>query len=290
MGNSAESMSAAADPERLRERVAELEAALAASHAREHMLRQLIDGLPSAISIIGRDGYIHLVNLVGAAAWGGVPADFEGHFLHEHFPPDLVGAWMREQAVALNARESLSSQQMVGEGDAARYYAHLRFPIRDTAGTPVAVAGSSDDITDRVRAEREREAMQNQIIAAQRAALRELSTPLIPIAAGVVVMPLIGNIDSARAGQVVETLLAGVSTHRARFAILDITGLPLVDSQVANVLLQAAQAVRLLGAEVLLTGVRPEVAQTLVGIGADLSGIATPGTLQDGIAVALRRA
>jgi rsbT co-antagonist protein RsbR len=144
------------------------------------------------------------------------------------------------------------------------------------------------DISERKRTEEERSQLQAQVIEAQRAALHELSTPLIPVADGVVVMPLIGSMDSARAQQVMETLLEGVATHRATIALLDITGLPVVDTQVAHALVRAAQAVKLLGAQIILTGIRPEVAQTLVGMGADLSGIVTLNNLQKGIVHALQ--
>lgn len=145
-----------------------------------------------------------------------------------------------------------------------------------------------EDVTARKQAEN---ALQQQLaheetIRTQQAMLAELSTPLIPLNEHVTVMPLIGAIDSARAQQVIETLLQGIASRSARVAILDITGVPLVDTQIANVLIQAAQAVKLLGAQVVLTGIRPEVAQTLVGLGADLSGIITRGNLQSGIAYA----
>jgi rsbT co-antagonist protein RsbR len=104
----------------------------------------------------------------------------------------------------------------------------------------------------------------------------------------VLVMPLVGALESTRAQQVIEALLHGVAAGHARAAILDITGVPVVDTQVANALLQAAQSVRLLGAQVLITGIRPEVAQTLVGLGVDLSLMITRATLQDGIAYAMR--
>jgi rsbT co-antagonist protein RsbR len=143
------------------------------------------------------------------------------------------------------------------------------------------------DATEQIRNEQERAALHEQVIAAQQAALRELSTPIIPLTDDVVAMPLIGAIDSNRAQQVIETLLAGVSNSRATTAILDITGVQIVDTQVANALLRAAQAVKLLGAQVVLTGIRPEIAQTLVGLGLDLSGIVTRATLQSGIAFAL---
>jgi rsbT co-antagonist protein RsbR len=145
------------------------------------------------------------------------------------------------------------------------------------------------DITDQRRAAEELAVLQNQIIESQRAALRELGTPIIPISAGVVAMPLIGSIDSQRAQLIIETLLQGVGETRAHTAILDVTGVQVVDTQVANALLRAAQAVKLLGAQVIITGIRPEVAQTLVGLGLDLSGIITVANLQGGIQYALSR-
>jgi rsbT co-antagonist protein RsbR len=146
-----------------------------------------------------------------------------------------------------------------------------------------------ENVSDRKRAEeiQRQSIVQDEMIRAQAMALAELSTPLIPINDEVLVMPLIGSIDSRRAQQVIESLLQGISTSRARVAILDITGVPLVDTQVANALLRSAQSVGLLGAQVILTGIRPEVAQTLVGLGADLGSIVTRSSLQNGIAYAM---
>jgi rsbT co-antagonist protein RsbR len=144
------------------------------------------------------------------------------------------------------------------------------------------------DITTRKQAEAERSAHQQAIIEAQESALRELSIPLIPVADDIVVMPLIGAIDSKRAQDVIRTLLNGVNEQRARIAILDVTGVSVIDSQVANAIVSAAQALRLLGASVVLTGIRPEVAQTIIALGVDLSGIKTLGTLQAGITAALQ--
>jgi anti-anti-sigma factor len=151
----------------------------------------------------------------------------------------------------------------------------------------VRLVGRGQDITDRKLAEAERQRLQNELIEAQQVALQELSTPLIPISDTVLVMPLIGRIDTRRAGQILETLLEGIQRQQADLAIIDITGVSLVDTQVAHTLLQAARAVKLLGAQVVLTGLRSEVAQTLVGLGVDLSDIVTRGTLQSGIAFGL---
>jgi rsbT co-antagonist protein RsbR len=157
------------------------------------------------------------------------------------------------------------------------------FPLPDDCVSVVF-----ENITELKRAD---EALRQSIaleetIRAQQATLAELSTPLIPINDQVMVMPLIGSVDSRRAQQVIDTLLQGISTSSAQVAILDITGVPVVDTQVANALIRAAQAVKLLGAQVVLTGIRPEVAQTLVGLGTDLGGVTTRSSLQSGIAYA----
>ncbi len=147
---------------------------------------------------------------------------------------------------------------------------------------------SARDITERKLAEEERIALHNRVIEAQQDAIRELSSPLIPISTHVVLMPLIGSMDTARAQQVMETLLVGINKHNAHTAIIDITGLSLVDTHIADILVRATQAARLLGARVMMTGIGPTMAQTLVHLGVDLSGIDTLSTLQEGIKQALR--
>lgn len=127
-----------------------------------------------------------------------------------------------------------------------------------------------------------------QMIRDQALQLREISTPIIPLHQGMLVVPLIGTIDSHRAGQIMEILLDGIARQRATVVLLDITGVPMVDTQVANYLIQAARAARLLGSEVVLVGIGPEIAQTIVQLGIDLSDIATRSNLETGIEYALR--
>lgn len=119
--------------------------------------------------------------------------------------------------------------------------------------------------------------------------IRQMSTPVVPLQAGIIVMPLVGMIDAERARQVIAALLAGIETHRARVVLLDITGVPLVDEGVANSLLQAMRAAQLLGADPILVGLRPEVAQTIVALGVDLEGLETCGDLRQGLEEALQR-
>jgi len=141
------------------------------------------------------------------------------------------------------------------------------------------------------QAEQERLKLQDEIIHMQAATLEQLSTPLIPISDDILVMPLIGTIDPQRADLAVKSRLAAIEHNRADVVIMDVTGVPLVDTHVGRTLLEAAQAARLLGASTLLVGLRPEVAQTIVGLGLDLSGLVAHADLQSGLhyAMAQRR-
>ncbi|GAB4427508.1 MAG: PAS-domain containing protein [Chloroflexi bacterium OHK40] len=153
------------------------------------------------------------------------------------------------------------------------------------------IVGIRTDITELKEADalRRQQAEAEETIRAQDALLAELSTPLLRISTGALVLPLIGALDSGRAARVVESLLQAVDGQRADLVILDITGVPVVDTQVANVLIQCARAVRLLGAELVLTGIRPDVAQTIVALGIDLGDIVTRADLQEGIRYALKK-
>ncbi|GAC1366485.1 MAG: STAS domain-containing protein [Herpetosiphon sp.] len=115
----------------------------------------------------------------------------------------------------------------------------------------------------------------------------ELSAPIVSVYKDILVMPLVGSIDSRRATVILETMLENIARTQANVVILDITGVPIVDTQVANYIIQTTRAARLLGAEVLLVGISPTIAQTIVQLGVDLSGITTRADLADGLAYAL---
>ncbi len=144
------------------------------------------------------------------------------------------------------------------------------------------------DVTERRRAEEERMRLE-EAIRAKNDLIRTMSTPLIPISDEIVVMPLVGTLDQERADQVLESLLRGIAAATPRVAILDITAVPVVDANVANALVRAAHAARLLGVDVVLTGLRAEVAKTLVDMGLDLPGVRTCSTLKSGIAISMNR-
>ncbi len=128
-----------------------------------------------------------------------------------------------------------------------------------------------------------------QYIRDQASQIAEISTPIIPLSQGVLVVPLIGALGEQRASRITEALLQRISEEQAAIVLIDVTGVPVVDTQVAHHLIQSAQAAKLVGAEVLLVGIRPEMAQTLVQLGVNLQGVRTQGTLQAGVEYAFER-
>jgi len=235
------------------------------------------------------------------------------------YPLDEAGATSVaafHQGAPVVHRDILARAEAEGWGEAARS-ANIRtgvyVPLR-AGGESLGVlgVGSSDEgITDdevalvaafgnqlaaailRARRDQERAAQLAQIEqACERQAgllevVRELSTPVIPVHDGVLVLPLVGTIDSTRGAQVMEALLGAITREQASVVLIDVTGVPMVDTGVADHLLRVIRAAALLGARAVLVGVTPVVAQTVVQLGVDLSGVVTRSNLQAGIAYAL---
>jgi rsbT co-antagonist protein RsbR len=195
--------------------------------------------------------------------------------------------------------------------DGSQFWASVVLtPVRDADGTARGFVKVTRDLTARknvedelrkARAELERrveertadlksanDTLQAQVAQRQRmeVAIRELSTPVLPVRERMLLLPVVGVIDSLRARQLTENLLRALRTYRAKVAVLDLTGVPVVDSKVANHLIQTVEAARLLGAMVIITGLSPEIAQTLVTVGVDLSRVTTVGDLRGGLEMA----
>ena len=131
----------------------------------------------------------------------------------------------------------------------------------------------------------EQEEQQAQLLST----IRELSTPIIPVYEGILVLPLVGSIDSRRAAAITEQLLEAIAAQQAEIVIIDITGVSLIDTSTANHLLMTTRAANLLGSRVVLVGIGAEIAQTIVHLGVELHGLVTLADLQAGIAYALER-
>jgi len=131
--------------------------------------------------------------------------------------------------------------------------------------------------------------MREEVVLRQQNEILELSTPVVQLWDNILALPLIGTLDSERTQVVMQNLLEAIVQTRSDYAIIDITGVPVVDTLVAQHLLKTVAAARLMGADCLISGIRPQIAQTIIHLGVDLSQVTTKATLADAFAVALKR-
>jgi PAS domain S-box-containing protein len=269
--------------------IADRERAFELFRASHELLRMVLDNAVSLVFVRDLERRYIFVNEAMADAFGRHPMEFIGKTDLELgiAPPELESEWAAKDTEIIEGGRPVRFEEAVPVGSETRYFLTVKFPIHDASGKAVALCGIPTDITSLKRAEAERTALQEQIIASQEAALRELQTPLMPIADQVLAMPIVGAVDAARAAQIMETLLKGITAMRAHTAILDITGVRGINAEVAEALVRTARAARLLGARVVLTGIGPAVASALIELRVDIEGIVTRGTFQSGIAYAL---
>jgi len=210
-----------------------------------------------------------------------------GSRMHQFMPAAQADQFVAAIRTALDGGKASTIDYNFAAGDRQLWFTATVSPLDGELA--LWVARNVTEQHELARAEEERVALREQMLEAQRATLRELSTPLIPLADNVVVMPIVGTIDSTRAQQIMEVLLEGIAQYQCDAVLLDISGVRVVDTQVADALLRTAKAVKLLGAQVILTGISAEVAQTIVHLGADMSTIITQSNLQSGLRYALER-
>lgn len=251
------------------------------------VLQSFLDHTPALMFVKDLEGRFILINKEMERFLGKRREEILGRTNRAFIPPELAARSdeAERRALADGAAQVVNVHE---RPEGVAYYHNIKFPVVDEHGAVRGVGTVAVDVTREHREAEARAAREAEIIEAQRAMIRELASPLLPIADDVVAMPLVGTLDDARARQILEALVEGVSRHGARVAIVDITGVREVDNQVAHAIVQAGQAAKLLGAQVVLTGVSPEVARTLVGLEADLRGMVTLGTLQAGIAWAMQ--
>ncbi len=256
----------------------------------QNLFRILIDSVPDSIYFKNKESRFIRVNQAMAQRFGfQKPEDALGKtdfdlFTEEHARP----AFEDEQEIIRTGQPIVDKEEKETCADGTiRWVSTTKLALRNARGEVVGTFGISRDISERKQAEAERARLQEQVIEAQRHTLQELSTPIIPVMERIIVMPLIGSIDSLRAKDITRTLLAGISRYRAKVVIVDITGVPLVDSGVADHLNKTIQAARLKGAQTIVTGMSDAVAEAIVDLGIDWSGIATLSDLQTGLIYAL---
>ncbi len=280
--------------ETLRRRVAELEHLEAALRQKSIEQEALLNAIPANVFFKSRDHHYLMVNETFAASFGLPVHSIVGKTDAEVHKPGIAEAYQaNDEAIMTAGQASLSVEFPYKRHDGSDgWMAEHNTLVRDSDGKVIGLVGVGIDITERKQAEdvlRQREAQLQALVSQQElliATVKELSTPVMPILDRILGMPLVGHVDTARGEQIIEAMLNAVQQHSAEFIIVDITGVPVIDTAVANHVLRGAQAVGLLGARCVLVGISPEIAQTLVQLGIDLSDLVTRSDMQAGIAYA----
>ncbi|WP_437536913.1 PAS domain-containing protein [Sorangium sp. So ce726] len=207
-----------------------------------------------------------------------------GHLIH---PDDQRRVWDEVQA-ALAVRQPFTLRYRIrtARGD-ERWMYEQGCGVHDEDGKVLALGGYIIDVTERVLAD-ETLAEKLRVIEAQAEVIRTLSTPIIQVWDGVLILPMVGFVDRERADQITQALLDAVVGSGSTHVIVDLTGVDIIDSAVASHLMKMLDAVRLLGAQGVLSGIRPEVARTIVALGVDLSRVPTRNGLRDALLDCIR--
>lgn len=252
------------------------------SGANKEMLRLLVDNvIEYAITMLDRDGHIVSWSPAGQRLKGYRADEIVGkHFSVFYTPEDVASG-----KTALELEKAAKEGRFEDEGwrvrkDGSRFWANVVITaLRDEQGNLRGFGKVTRDLTERKEAE-------ERVRKQAREILEMATVPVVQVWEGIMLVPLIGMLDSARTQQLMERLLQRLTETSSPVALVDITGVPAIDTQTAQHLVETIKAVRYIGADVVLTGVRPAIAQTLVHLGIDLSGVTTRSSLASGLRVA----
>lgn len=257
----------------------------------------ILDAVPLRVYIKQRDHRYVFVNRAYRESMGLDLSQMVGRRDEEIFPPDLAALYHEADEAVMASGTSVHDVEMeaIFTGGMPGYQSEHNVPWRDADGKVIGLVGAAIDITARRQAEQAlhaREAELRAMVARQDELLdtiRSLWTPVLPIHAGILVLPIVGAVDAPRSAQIASALLEGARLHEAEFAILDVTGVPVLDAAAAGHLLDVVRAARLLGVECILVGLSPRVAQTLVALELRLDELCTQGNLRAGVEFALAK-
>jgi PAS domain S-box-containing protein len=251
-----------------------------AARAAQTRAQTILESITDAFFALDREWKFTYVNAQAERVLRRGRDTLVGRALWDEFPEAVGSVFERQYRKALDEQVSVQFVEFYPPLEA--WFEVSAYPSAE------GLAVYFRDVTRRLRAEEELGRSREELIRAQGEMLAELSTPLIPLGRQIVLVPLVGAVNAERAEHLLRNLSRGVREHCARVAIIDITGVPEVDAGVAQALVGAARSVRLLGTEVVITGVRAGVARTLVALGAELSGLTIRRDLQSGMAEAAR--
>jgi rsbT co-antagonist protein RsbR len=279
----------------LRARIAELEES-ATQHRllavemrkQKYLVEKILDSLPLNIFVKDHENRFIIMNDHACKVIQRDRSEVIGGTDFDIFPETVARKLRQDDEQVRTQRAPVTREERIVDGNGReRYLLAGKVVARFEETDEALLIGFSIDISDRKRVEME---LQDklELIEQQRATVLKLSTPVLRVWDGVLVLPLIGEITGARAMRVTEQLLQAIAQHRAQEVILDITGVPIVNVETADALIRTVRAARLLGAHCMLVGLSPEVARSLVELQTDLTQIETLATLQEGLRQALR--
>jgi PAS domain S-box-containing protein len=247
------------------------------------LLQLLIDNVSDyAITMLDPKGNVVGWSKAGERLKGWKAEEIVGQHFSRFYPPEDVAAGKTERELRVAAKEGrIEDEGWRLRKDGSRFWANVVITcLRDSSGEVRGFGKITRDLSERREAE-EKIRRQTQEI------LEMAAVPVVQVWEGIVMVPLIGTLDSQRTQQLMERVLNRVTETNSPVALIDITGVPSIDTQTAQHLIETTAAVRLLGADVVLTGVRPAIAQTLVHLGVDLSTVTTRSSLATGLRKAL---
>ncbi len=253
------------------------------SEASQEMVQLLVDNIKGySITMLDPKGYVTTWTAAAERLKGYRPEEIVGKHFSTFYLKEDVNAGKCDRELEVAAREGrYEDEGWRVRKDGTRFWASVILTtLRDAQGNLKGFGKITRDLTDRKEAD-ERLRQQGRDI------MEMATVPVVQVWEGILLVPLIGMLDSARTQQLMERLLQRLTETGSGVALLDITGVPTIDTQTAQHLIETIKAVRYIGAEIVLTGVRPVIAQTLVHLGVDLSNVTTRSSLRAGLRVAL---
>lgn len=253
------------------------------AEAKQEMLQLLVDGVREyAITMLDTRGNITSWTPASERLKGYRAEEIIGRHFSVFYTPEDVGSGKCEHELEVATREGrYEDEGWRVRKDGSRYWANVVITaLRDKERNLRGFGKVTRDLT-------ERKQIEDRLRQQAKEILEMATVPIVQVWGGILLVPLIGMLDSARAQQLMERLLVRLTESASAVALLDITGVPAIDTQTAQHLIETIRAVRYVGAEVVLTGVRPAIAQTLVHLGIDLSDVVTRSSLTAGLRVAL---
>lgn len=259
------------------------------------LLQRMIDAVPDPIFLKDREHRWVAFNAAFERLLGRTRAEMLGRSDPDFTRPELVAEYWAMDDRVFASGEANENEELVVDAAGVEHTSWTRkFPVRDPSGAVVGLCAMITDITSLKRRLREAERIEREnqeqraVIAAQAAMLDALTMPVVEVGAGVLLVPLVGELSEGRVERAIEELLASIGRARARVVLFDLTGVPAVDAAIARDLLRAVQAARLLGCRGVLCGIGPTTAGALVELGVEFAGLVTRGTLRDGLDYAAR--